>query len=100
MTDPLPKKPLDRDRPFKRINNKPFIKDKQPDGLGKDCGCHTPEDLGAVDKEFLDFLDRNLPVPIIKIFEKIEEVAKTIASAARKLSTALAIIAPLALALK
>lgn len=91
MADPLIKKPLDRDKPFKRINNQNFLVKNAPDGLGVPCGCHTPEEFGPVEKEFIKFLEDNLPVigPLLSALETARKIAKTIADAATILKTAL-----------
>ena len=63
MAGTPPTKPLDRAKPFKRINNDKFLVKTSPDGFGVHCGCHTPADLGDIDKEFLDFSTGTCPFP-------------------------------------
>lgn len=94
-----PTKPLDRLKPFKRINNDKFLVKNAPDGFGVDCGCHTPDDLGDVQDEFLKFLDDHLPVPIIKVLQTVEEIAKEIGSIANQAKVVAALLGPLALLL-
>ncbi len=72
MADPI--KPLDRNKPFKRINNDSFKPASKPDGDGVSCGCHTPKDFGEFDKEFEDFIKENIPVlgPLLKALDLID----------------------------
>lgn len=86
-------KPLDRDRPFKRINNDAFLVKKAPDGLGLACGCQRPEDFGKIEEEFEKFLDDNLPIPILNILKTVRDVAKAVATVA-KIAAAAALALP------
>ncbi len=90
MADPV--KPLDRLKPFQRINNDPFIPSKAPDGDGVACGCHTPDEFGPLEDEFLKFLDGNLPVPLFQILDTVDKIAKATADI---LKTAATLAAPL-----
>lgn len=73
-------KPLDRAKPFKRINNDDFkarIKDA-PDGLGVACGCHTPEEFGDVVKEFEEFIRKKIAAigVLSDLFNTIHDIIK------------------------
>lgn len=74
MADPI--KPLNRDKPFKRINNETFLVKTAPDGLGVACGCHTDSDFGDLDKKFQEFFKDNTPLlgPVLKAVEKIRDL--------------------------
>jgi hypothetical protein len=76
-----PKKPLDRRRPFKRINNEQFRPKDAPDGEGVPCGCHTPKDFGEGDEEFVKFIFEELPA--VKV---IDDVLKTVSDVANLLN--------------
>jgi len=99
MADPI--KPMDRMRPFKRINNEAAIPANKPDGLGIACGCHTPKDLPNLDAEFRKFLE-NRQDALGKIFQALEVAKKAAAGAkevsdiAKKLAAAAALV-PVAL---
>ena len=64
MADPV--KPLDRLKPFQRIDNEQFIVSTAPDGLGVACGCHTPDEFANLEEEFKKFIDSRLPLPLLK----------------------------------
>jgi hypothetical protein len=57
-----PTKPVDRNRPFKRINNDEFIPSTAPDGHGVKCGCQTEKSFGDPGKEFTDFILNKVPL--------------------------------------
>jgi hypothetical protein len=78
MADPI--KPMDRLRPFKRINNDAAIPKQAPDGLGVACGCHTPNEFADLEAEFRRFLKAR-PGALGSFARMIEE-AKEIATKA------------------
>lgn len=82
MADSDFKKPLDRIRPFRRINNEEFIvkKDRAPDGNGVACGCHTPAQFGDVSKEFQEFIKGKIPFikALTDVLETVKEIIDTI----------------------
>ena len=96
MADPV--KPLNRLKPFTRINNESSIPAKAPDGNGVACGCHTPEEFGNFSDKFKEFLKRNLAGfgPLVQFLEDLNKIAKT---AADIINTAKAVLVPAAAAL-
>jgi len=92
-----PTKPLNRDKPFKRINNEKFIVKAQerPDGDGVAAGCHIPEDFGEFDKEFVEFLKNRIPAvkTVSDILDTVRKVARAVADAARIAAVIAAVIA-------
>lgn len=79
MPDPV--KPLNRLKPFTRINNDGAIpKDNEaPDGDGVSCGCHTPDEFaGQFQQKFKRFLEDNIPAigPLVKFLKTLNDVAK------------------------
>jgi hypothetical protein len=78
MADAIPKKPLDRKKPFKRIHNDGALVKAPPDGLGVDCGCKTPDDIPDLEAEFKKYLDKNLPFPIVKFLDDVDSTIKTL----------------------
>lgn len=88
MADPV--KPLDRLKPFQRINNDDFVVSTPPDGLGVACGCHTPDEFKDLEKEFRDFLDARLPLPLLKILDTVNDIAKAAADGAKAAAVAAA----------
>src|SRR5262249_3398199 len=77
-----PTKPLNREKPFKRINNEKFLPKNEPDGLGRDCGCHSKnQDFNKDEiKKFEDFIERNLPLigPLMKVVKIARDAADAI----------------------
>ncbi|MFO1199075.1 MAG: hypothetical protein U1E86_19120 [Burkholderiaceae bacterium] len=98
MADPT--KPLDRARPFRRINNEKFRPKKKPDGKGVACGCRTVKSLGDLDAKLDEFLkDTPLLGVVLKVKKFIDDaldpkvVAQTLFEALRKeVGDALAIV--------
>jgi hypothetical protein len=88
MADPV--KPLNRLKPFQRINNDDFVVAAPPDGLGVPCGCHTPDEFANLEQEFKDFLDSRLPLPLLKVLDTVGDIAKAAAEAARAAAVAAA----------
>src|SRR6185436_10720037 len=90
MADPV--KPLDRTKPFKRINNEAFRPQTKPDGDGVRCGCRTFAQFGDPGKEFDEFIKDNVPIagPILRAVDLIRklldpvELAKLLFEALRK----------------
>ncbi len=74
---PLPKKPVDRRRPFLRLE--PRAAAKAPDGIGADCGCFTPKEFGDLDQATIDLLTQN--VAGMGTLRDALETARTIAKA-------------------
>ena len=91
-------KPLDRDKPFKRINNGPFKVETPPNGDGVARGCQTPEGFGDFTKEFEEFLKKKLgAVGVLSdIFNTVRDV---IQSAKNVLAATVAILEALKIAL-
>ncbi|MFN0060250.1 MAG: hypothetical protein ACKVX7_17465 [Planctomycetota bacterium] len=87
-------KPLNRDKPFQRINNEAFIVKASPDALGRECGCHVPEEFDEFDKEFLEFITDKIPaVRVIRdVIEVMRKIARAVATAARIAAIVTAII--------
>lgn len=78
MADPI--KPLDRLRPFKRINNEEAIPQQPPNGFGVACGCHTPSEFADLEAAFRQFL-KDRPDALGSFAHMIEEakaIAKTV----------------------
>ena len=75
-----PTKPLDRARPFKRINNDDFLpKNKtQPNGEGLPCGCNKPQDFGALGDKVVDALRKAFP-PFNDFLNIVRKIGNTIA---------------------
>lgn len=78
MADPI--KPLDRLKPFKRINNASAIPGDAPSGLGVACGCHTPDEFPNLEADFRKFL--NGRPGALGAFAKMIEAAKDAAKVA------------------
>jgi hypothetical protein len=100
MADPT--KPLDRLRPFKRINNEKAIPDSTPDGFGVDCGCHLPEELGQdIEAAFRKFLlaREGALGDIARAIAKAKEVAKVVQQVSAIANRLAALLVPLAAAL-
>src|SRR5262245_1600873 len=90
MADPV--KPLNRLKPFQRINNDDKVAQNAPDGLGVPCGCHTPDEFGDLEQKFKDFLDKELPVPLFDILKTVKAIVKTASDIARAAALALLVI--------
>src|SRR5689334_16474362 len=88
MADPV--KPLDRLKPFQRVNNDEFVVTKAPDGLGVACGCHTPDEFRDLEAEFEKFIDQRLPIPLLNVLKTVQDIAKTAAAAVRSAAVAAA----------
>ena len=50
-------KPLDRRKPFRRVDNKAFIPARALDGDGAATGCRIDKDLGNIDEKLEAFLE-------------------------------------------
>lgn len=85
----VPKKDLDRLRPFKRINNESAIPAAPPDGRGVTCGCHTPREFPNLEADFRAFLRqrRDALGRIFEIVEAAKAVARTAAEASAIVGT-------------
>jgi hypothetical protein len=81
---PDPKKPIDRKRPFLRINNEQFVPSARPDGFGKACGCHTPDEFEDFEKEFLKFLETDAPLfkTLLDVLDAVKKIARAVSAAA------------------
>ncbi len=91
-------KPYDRNRPFKRVNNDAFIPKDPPDGNGVACGCHTPEQFGKPDKEFMEFLKAKIPF-FNEILGTVRQVLDTAGNIAAIIAAIEAAVIPLLTAL-
>ncbi|MBS1877372.1 MAG: hypothetical protein JSU00_29440 [Acidobacteria bacterium] len=82
---PDPTKPLNRLKPFQRINNDAFLPASAPDGNGVACGCHTPDEFPNLDDEFRKYLEdpKNTGVfgNLLAVMKEAEEIANTVAKA-------------------
>src|SRR5687768_3818512 len=85
-----PKKPFNRLKPFKRINNEKFIVQNAPDGFGKASGCKIPADFKDFDDEFIEHFLKNFPALnfINNLAKTARAAAKAVADALRQLAAA------------
>jgi hypothetical protein len=88
MADPV--KPLDRLKPFQRINNDDFVVRRAPDGRGVPCGCRTPDQFANMEEEFKKFIDSRLPLPLLRVLDTVRDIANAAAAAARAAAVAAA----------
>ena len=80
MADPV--KPLNRLKPFRRINNDSFRPSSAPDGKGVACGCHVPDEFPNIENDFKEYLKKNSATlgTFLEALDKAKEVAKEIAT--------------------
>jgi hypothetical protein len=73
-------KPLNRLKPFTRINNDSSIPTEKdvPNGDGVSCGCHTPDGFtGQFADKFKNFLDSNMEAigTLKKFLQTLHDIA-------------------------
>ena len=98
---PDPQKPLDRLKPFMRINNEEFIPSGAPDGLGVACGCHTPDDIPNIEADFKKFLDDHPESlgNLNEVLNEAHEIAHQVVQVADKITDAMKVLIALAAAI-
>lgn len=86
---PDPEKPLNRLKPFTRINNEEFIPTDAPDGLGIACGCHTPDDIPDLQADFKKFIEDPKNTGLLGNLFEVLNAAHDVAHAVVQVSNAI-----------